>query len=165
MTERTIGRRVAGTCGLAAAAAAALLSVAPVDANAQAFVTGSGSTDGFSMVGWVRDLGDGRGKGQFTIVLHRDSVDGTTVAAVCHYRNFDLVQIRDGVASFHSIGECEALSDNDRRVRFTSDNVFGIADHGQPGPGLDTIDVNIISGTGLAVPGAFLVDGNFIVRQ
>lgn len=164
--EHTIGQRIAGSCRLAAVAAAAMLALVHVDARApQGLVTGSGSTDGFSMVGWVRDLGDGRGKGQFTIILHRDSVDGTTVAAVCHYKNFDQVQIGGAVASFHSIGECEQLYDNGRSVRFTSDNVFGIADNGQPGPGLDTVDVNIISGTGLAVPGSFLTDGNFVVRQ
>jgi hypothetical protein len=165
MTERIIGRRLAGACGLAAAAATVLLSVASVHARPLRFVTGSGSTDGFSMFGWVHDLGEGQGKGYFTIILHRDSLDGTTVAAICHYKHFDQVQISDGLASFHSIGECELLSDNGRRVRFTSDNVFGIGDHGQPGPGLDTIDVNIISGTGLAVPGSFLVDGNFLVQQ
>jgi hypothetical protein len=63
----------------AAVAACVLLPVCPVDALAQGFVTGSANTDGFSIVGWLRDIGNGLGRGDFTIIVHRDSVDGTTV--------------------------------------------------------------------------------------
>jgi hypothetical protein len=163
MTIERIAGRCFGACRLAAFAAA-LLAVAPVDARAQAFVTGSANTDGFSIAGTLRDLGAGRWAGQFTIIVHRDIVDGTTVAAVCSYKNFDRVSIRGNVAVFHSLGECEAFTTAGTRQRFISDNVFGIADNGQPGAGNDTVDVNLISGTGLTIPGSFLVDGNFIVR-
>jgi len=47
----------------AAVAAFVLLSVFPVDALAQGFVTGSANTDGFSIVGWLRDIGNGLGRG------------------------------------------------------------------------------------------------------
>jgi hypothetical protein len=69
----------------AAVAACVLLPVFPVDAVAQGFVTGSANTDGFSIVGWLRDIGNGLGRGNFTIIVHRDSVDGTTVASE-HFR-------------------------------------------------------------------------------
>ena len=62
----------------ATVAACVLLSVLPVDALAQGFVTGSANTDGFSIVGWMRDVGNRIGRGAFTIIVHRDSVDGTT---------------------------------------------------------------------------------------
>jgi hypothetical protein len=161
-TTRTIGQRI-GRLSLAALAAGVFLAAAPANAWAQPFVTGSANTDGFSIVGTLRPLGAGW-VGQFTIILHRDVIDGTTVAAVCQYRNFDHVTIRGNLASFHSIGECEALTSAGGRARFISDNVFGIADNGQPGAGNDTVDVNLISGTGLTIPGSFLVDGNFLVR-
>ena len=92
----------------AAVAACVLLPVFPVDALAQEFVTGSANTDGFSIVGWLRDIGNGLGRGAFTIIVHRDSVDGTTVAVVCNYKRFNDVVIsveRDGnTAKFHSVG-------------------------------------------------------------
>jgi hypothetical protein len=162
MTTHTIARFI-GRHYLAAVAASVLLAAVPGKAWAQPFVTGSANTDGFSIVGTLRAVGAGWA-GQFTIILHRDIVDGTTVAAVCQYRNFDRVVIRLNLASFHSIGECEALTSAGGRARFISDNVFGIQDNGQPGAGNDTVDVNLISGTGLTIPGSFLVDGNFLVR-
>jgi hypothetical protein len=63
----------------AAITAFVLLPVFSIDALAQGFVTGSANTDGFSIVGWLRDIGNGLGRGDFTIIVHRDSVDGTTV--------------------------------------------------------------------------------------
>jgi hypothetical protein len=162
-TTPTIGQRIRRHAP-AVLTAAVLLAAAPVDAAAQTFVTGSANTDGFSVLGTLRGTSAGGWVGQFTLILHRDILDGTTVAAVCHYKNFDQVSIRLNVASFHSIGECELLTSAGTRVRFTSDNRFGIVDNGQPGAGQDTVDVNIISGSGIALPGSFLVDGNFIVR-
>ena len=71
----------------------ALLPVIPVDALAQRFVTGSANTDGFSIVGRVVDQGNGRGRGNFTIIVHRDVPEGVTAAAVCNYKHFNNVVI------------------------------------------------------------------------
>ena len=141
----------------AAVATFVLLPVFPVDALAQGFVTGSANTDGFSIVGWLRDIGNGLGRGAFTIIVHRDSVDGTTVAVVCNYKRFDDVVI--------SVGSCLALTNIGTTQPFTSDNTFTIVDKGEPGPGNDndSVDVNLASGTGITIPGSGLVDGNFIV--
>ena len=153
----------------AAVAACVLLPVFPVNALAQGFVTGSANTDGFSIVGWLRDIGNGLGRGDFTIIVHRDSVDGTTVAVVCNYKRFDDVVIsveRGGnTATFHSVGSCLALTDIGTIQPFTSDNTFTIVDNGEPGPekNNDSVDVNLASGTGITIPGSYLVDGNFIV--
>jgi hypothetical protein len=147
----------------AAIAACVLLPVFPVDALAQGFVTGSANTDGFSIVGWLCDIGNRLGRGNFTIIVHRDSVDGTTVAVVCNYEHFDDVVISGNTATFHSVGSCLALTDVGTLQAFTSDNTFTIVDKGEPGPDNDSVDVNLASGTGITIPGSLLVDGNFIV--
>jgi hypothetical protein len=147
----------------AAIAACVLLPVFPVDALAQGFVTGSANTDGFSIVGWLRDIGNGLGRGDFTIIVHRDSVDGTTVAVVCNYKRFDDVVISGDTATFHSVGSCLALTNVGTTQPFTSDNTFTIVNNGEPGAGNDSVDVNLASGTGITIPGSLLVDGNFIV--
>jgi len=132
-------------------------------AGAQGFVTGSANTDGFSIVGSLQVGANGKGKGDFTVIVHRDFVDGTTVAAVCQYKHFADVVISGPVATFRSVGSCYTLTSSGTRVPFTSDNTFGIVDNGEPGAGTDTIDVNLASGGGITIPGSLLVDGNFIV--
>jgi hypothetical protein len=147
----------------AAYVAALLLAAGVVDASAQAFVTGSGNTPGFSIVGRLRLLKNGNARGSFLIIVHRDEPEFTTAAAVCSYRVFDNVVITNNVATFHSVGHCVALTTNGQQQSFTSDNVFGITDNGQPGPGADTIDVNFLGASGVAIPGSALLHGNFIV--
>lgn len=128
------------------------------------FVTGSANTDGFTIAGRLRLTTAGKASGQFTIIVHRDSLGGETVTAViCEYNNFDGVFFNGDLASFHSVGKCKALTSTGGQQAFTSDNAFGIADHGDPGAGTDTVDVNLLSGTGVTIPGSLLVDGNFIV--
>jgi hypothetical protein len=162
-------KRMSVLVSAAAVVAFVLLPVFPVDALAQGFVTGSANTDGFSIVGWLRDIGNGLGRGAFTIIVHRDSVDGTTVAVVCNYKRFDdvVLSVERGanIATFHSVGSCLALTNIGTTQPFTSDNTFTIVDKGEPGPGNDndSVDVNLASGTGITIPGSGLVDGNFIV--
>ena len=148
---------------IGAFAAFALLAAFPVDALGQGFVTGSANTNGFSIVGSINEVGRGRGLGDFTIIVHRDSVDGTTVAVVCTYKHFDQVVISGNTATFHSVGSCQALTNIGTSQPFTSDNTFLIVDNGEPGAGNDGVDVNLASGTGITIPGSFLVNGNFIV--
>lgn len=46
---------------------------------------------------------------------------------------------------------------------FVSDNTFSIVDNGEPGAGLDTIDVNFLGESGISIPGGTLMHGNFVV--
>jgi hypothetical protein len=147
--------------GLACVTVGSLLAVPA--AGAQGFVTGSGNTDGFSIVGTLQATANGKGKGDFTVIVHRDLADGTTVAAQCQYKHFADVVISGNTATFRSVGSCVALTTTGARVPFTSDNTFGIVDHGEPGAGNDTVDVNLASGSGITIPGSLLVDGNFVV--
>ena len=151
-----VGRMVVASVGLLALSGMQA-------AGAQGFVTGSANTDGFSIIGSLQAAANGKGKGDFTIIVHRDSVDGTTVAAVCQYKHFADFVISGPVATFRSVGSCYTLTSSGTRVPFTSDNTFGIVDNGEPGAGIDTIDVNLASGGGITIPGSLLVDGNFIV--
>jgi hypothetical protein len=61
------------------------------------------------------------------------------------------------------VGSCQVLTTTGDSLPFTSDNTFYIVDNGVPGAGHDTVDVNFTGASGVAVPGGFLVDGNFIV--
>jgi hypothetical protein len=157
--KRIAMKRIGLLVGVACAGLASLPAFGG-DAFAQGFVTGSGNTDGFSIVGSLHGNDRGIGRGKFTIIVHRDSVDGATVAVVCDYRRFDDVVISVNTATFHSVGSCLALIDDGTSPSFTSDNVFTIVDNGEPGAGSDGVDVN---GTSVTIPGSLLVDGNFIV--
>ena len=162
----TINRSTSGrlTTFVAVAIALILLPAFAVEASAQAFVTGSGNTPGFSIAGYVGLLKNGEARGQFLIVMHRDVPEFTTAAAVCSYSRFDQVVIGADRATFHSVGTCVALTTAGQRQVFTSDNVFTILDGGEPGPANDAIDVNFLGVSGVAVPGRFLLHGNFIVN-
>lgn len=159
--QRFIGLRTVLLISSALAALAAPALSTP--ARAQGFVTGSGNTNGFSILGAVRDAGGGAATGRFTIMVHLDVASGGNVAAICNYRNFDSLVIRGNGASFHSVGSCFVLTELGTVRAFASDNSFSIVDNGEPGPGADTIDVNLVSGGGVTIPGSPLVDGNFLV--
>jgi hypothetical protein len=141
-----------------------VLAVAAGEASAQQpFVTGSGNTPGFSVTGRLRVLKNGQPRGQFLIIVHRDSPEFTTAAVVCSYREFDDVVFDGNRVRFHSVGSCVALTTGGGQQSFTSDNVFSIIDNGAPGPGADAIDVNFLGLSGVAIPGSVLLHGNFIV--
>lgn len=161
---RTCGSNKLTAAGRMACAALVLVAASTGDALAQNYVTGSANTDGFSLVGYVHQLGGGGGAGHFMIVVHRDTPENGMTAAVCEYTKFTNVFIANRVARFRSLGSCLGLTTTGGLVAFTSDNVFGIADNGTPGAGVDTVDVNFLGAGGVAVPGSLLVDGNFIVR-
>lgn len=138
--------------------------VSPADAKSTAgFVTGGGTRNEFSFAGRVYLTGQGAAKGHFVILVRHDVPDGTSVAATCTYRTFDQVTISGNTASFHSVGKCKLLLTDGSTLTFASDNVFGIVDNGEPGAGTDTIDVNFLGGSGLAIPGGVLSGGNFVV--
>lgn len=157
-TQMAMGARMA-------CAALVLVAGSAVEARAQRYVTGSGTTEeGFSLVGSVHQLGGGGGAGHFMIVVHRDTPENGFAAAVCDYTKFTNVTIAAGLAQFRSVGACVALTVTGGLVAFTSDNVFAIADHGDPGAAVDAVDVNFLGAAGVAVPGGLIVRGNFIVR-
>jgi hypothetical protein len=81
----------------------------------------------------------------------------------CDYTRFDSLIVDGDLVSFHSIGKCKALTASGGQASFTSDNAFAIADHGEPGAGNDAVDVNLLTGSGITIPGSTLVDGNFVV--
>jgi hypothetical protein len=140
------------------------LPVVPADAGGTlGFVTGGGTKDQFSFVGRVYLTSREAAKGHFVILIHPDVPDGSTVAVTCVYRDFDSVTISGNTASFHSVGKCKVLLTDGSTAKFTSDNVFGITDNGQPGAGTDTIDVNFLGASGIAIPGGFLSGGNFVI--
>jgi hypothetical protein len=154
----TAAARIAG-------AALVLVAASAGEALAQPrYVTGSANTAGFSLVGYVHQLGGGTGAGHFMIVVHRDTPENGMAAAVCEYTRFTGVSIGNGFARFRSLGSCLGLTTTGGLFAFTSDNVFGIVDNGDPGAGVDTVDVNFLGAAGVAVPGGLLVNGNFIVR-
>ncbi len=157
-TTRRVASFITAVC-----TALLLLPTFAAEAAAQSYVTGSANTEGFSIVGWVKILNNGRVKGNFLIVVHRDEPEFTTAAAVCTYKAFDNVVINDNRATFHSVGSCVSLTTTGGRESFTSDNTFTIVDNGSPGPGVDAIDVNFAGAGGVAIPGSLLVNGNFIV--
>jgi hypothetical protein len=143
---------------------ASLLPVLPaVAAGTTGFVTGGGTKDQFSFAGRVYLTGNGTPKGHFIIIEHFNVPDGTSAALTCTYRTFDQVVIAGNQASFHSVGKCKVLLTDGSTSQFNSDNVFGITDNGQPGNGVDTIDVNFLGGSGIAIPGGVLSSGNFII--
>jgi hypothetical protein len=148
-----------------ACAAVVLVAASAADAWAQPrYVTGSANTEGFSLVGYVHQLGGGFGAGRFMIIVHRDTPENGAAAHVCEYTKFTNVSIANGVARFRSVGSCIGLTTTGGLIAWTSDNVFGIADNGDPGAGVDTVDVNFLGAGGVAVPGSLLLHGNFIVR-
>jgi hypothetical protein len=167
LKRTTVQRAVAPI--VAACIVILLLPPLAVDATAQeataveGFVTGSGNTDGFTILGRLRQFTDGSLKGRFTIVVHRDFIDGNNVAVYCDYTRFDSFTIDANLVSFHSVGKCKALTASGGQQSFTSDNAFAIADHGEPGAANDAVDVNLLTGSGVTIPGSLLVDGNFLV--
>src|SRR4029453_8746665 len=86
-------KRIKGLA-IAAATAGGMLPVFPAEALGQGFVTGSANTNGFSIVGVLHARGNGKGSGFFTIIVHRDTPEGATAAAVCESKHFDTVVTR-----------------------------------------------------------------------
>jgi hypothetical protein len=146
-------------------AAIVLVAASATEAWAQPrYVTGSANMDGFALVGYVHQLGGGFGAGRFMIVVHRDTPENGSAAYVCEYTKFTNVSIANGLAQFRSVGSCIGLTTTGGLIAFTSDNSFGITDNGDPGAGVDTVDVNFRGAGGVAIPGDVILHGNFIVR-
>lgn len=156
--------RKAIVLAVALAVLVTLLPALPAEAGGTlGFVTGGGTKDQFSFVGRVYLTSREAAKGHFVILIHPNVPDGNTVAVTCVYRDFDSVSFSENTASFHSVGKCKVLLTDGSTAKFTSDNLFSITDNGEPGAGTDTIDVNFLGASGIAIPGGFLATGNFVV--
>ena len=79
-----VGRMVVASVGLLALSGMQA-------AGAQGFVTGSANTDGFSIIGSLQAAANGKGKGDFTIIVHRDSAPGKrhTLGSIPDIRKLD----------------------------------------------------------------------------
>jgi hypothetical protein len=147
----------------AAACALAVVVGSAAQAAAPPTVVGGGSRLGneWEVAGAVRELSAGEGSGHFTIVHHLNPVFAPTV---CTYDTFDSVSITGNVASFDAFGVCRGESDFGE-FEFEAANHFTIVDNGEPGIGADTVDVNFLGPSGIAVPGGVIDSGNFQVRS
>jgi hypothetical protein len=163
MKRRTAALTVVVALALVAALASLLAVLPAVAGGTNGFVTGGGTKDQFSFAGRVYLTRSGAPKGHFIIIEHFNTPDGTSAAATCTYRSFDNVTISGNHASFHSVGKCKVYVTDGSTLQFNSDNVFSITDNGQPGNGVDVIDVNFLGASGIAIPGGVLSSGNFIV--
>ncbi len=142
-----------------------LLASTSLPAMADTGVTGAGvSQDGsFSIAGFALNTGTERNAGRFTIIKNQSVKEGNVVTSICNYNDTNNLVVNGNVATFTSTGMCRSLKADGTSTPFISDNSFGISDNGEPGMGLDTVDVNILSGSGIAIPGGTLMHGNFVI--
>jgi hypothetical protein len=123
----------------------------------EATVQGAGQRLHFSFGGAVKLKGD-KARGQFVLVVHPLAPQGNTLAVACKYNKFSQVVISATQATFRGEGRCERLLANGTFEPFDAVNVFQIV-NGTEGP--DSIDVNFVGPTGVAVPGGTLDFGDF----
>jgi hypothetical protein len=148
-------RRLAILGSMALVAVALLLGGSqPAVAGVHGSVTGGGSIGNYTFVGAVRSLPGGGATGRFQVVLHRDRM-----RIVCRWDTFSNLDIVGSMASFDALGVCTGPFGP-----FLADNHFTVWDNGEPGAGVDAIDVNMNVSPGITVPGGFIDGGNLQVR-
>jgi hypothetical protein len=62
------------------------------------------------------------------------------------------------------LGVCTGENESGE-FNINSDNLFTIVDNGDPGVGVDTIDVNFLGAGGVAVPGGAIDSRNFVIVE
>ncbi len=122
----------------------------------EASVEGAGQRLHFSFGGSVKLKGT-KARGQFVLVIHPLAPQGTTLVVACKYNKFSNVVISAASATFRAEGRCERLMANGTFEPFDAINEFQIVN----GETVDSIDVNFVGPTGVAVPGGALEFGNF----
>lgn len=125
----------------------------------EAMIEGAGQRLHFSFGGRIRLRGD-KATGNFGVVVHPLSPQGVTVVVACKYTQFSNVTISATSATFRGEGRCERLLSNGTFESLPAVNDFQIV-NGDPN---DSIDVNFVGETGIAVPGGALDYGNFTLR-
>jgi hypothetical protein len=146
-----------------ASLAVAALLVGSAGADQPQMVAGGGSRpDGWGkweVAGTVVLNGGGGATGHFTIVR---LLGGTFRPTVCRYDTFTNVSIAGDTATFDAEGVCRGENEFGD-FEFAATNHFTIVDNGEPGTGVDTVDVNFLGPSGIAVPGGVIDSGNFQV--
>jgi hypothetical protein len=122
----------------------------------EATIEGAGQRLHFSFGGSVKLKGN-KARGQFVLVAHPLAPQGNTLTIACKYKKFSEVVITAGSATFRAEGKCERLLSNGTFEPFDAINVFQLVN----GDTTDSIDVNFVGGSGIAVPGGALEFGNF----
>lgn len=125
----------------------------------EAMIEGAGQRLHFSFGGRIR-LRNGRAMGNFGVVVHPLAPQGATLVVACRYTQFSNVSITAESATFRGEGRCERLLSNGNFESVPAVNDFQIV-NGDPN---DSIDVNFVGDTGIAVPGGALDHGNFTLR-
>ena len=142
---------------LAVAVATGVATGQVTAAGGKAYVTGGANKGGWTVAGTVKKSGSGAA-GHIRILR-----DVEPRATVCDYTKFTKLSIKPKVAKFDAMGTCKGQNAFGP-FRFKASNAFTISDFGEPGDGLDVIDVNFYGPTGIAIPGGVISDGNFDVR-
>jgi hypothetical protein len=122
----------------------------------EARIDGSGQRLHFTFGGSVRLRGN-KAKGRFVLLVHPLAPQGNTLAVACRYTKFSEVTITAESASFRGAGKCERLLTDGTLEVVDAVNVFQIVN----GTTTDSIDVNFVGATGVAVPGGALEFGDF----
>lgn len=123
-------------------------------------VAGGGRKDDvWTVAGTVRLRPGGVAAGRFEIVHLVPPFRPTT----CHYDTFSNVTIVGNTGSFDATGVCSGENEFGM-FEFVANNHFTIVDNGEPGAGVDVIDVNFLGPFGIAIPGGVIDSGNFQVR-
>jgi hypothetical protein len=117
-------------------------------------VSGWGTRAGFTFGGDVQIAADSSVSGHFTII--QDLPDGLHQS--CRYTRLYRGDVSRGQAQFYGTGVCHGPYG-----WYTSQNFFTIVDHGSPGTGVDTIDVNFLGVAGISIPGGVLASGDLSV--
>lgn len=122
----------------------------------EARLTGAGQRLHFSFGGDIR-LRNNKARGKFVLVVHPLAPQGTTVVVACKFSKFSNASITGATATFRGQGKCERLSTDGSLESFEAVNDFQIVN----GETTDSIDVNFVGPTGVAVPGGTLDFGGF----
>lgn len=109
--------------------------------------------------GEVKMTGAGQLKGELLLVHHVPGHRPT----ICHWTRFGNASFTPDQAVFEALGTCHG--DNEHGpFEFAAHNTISLVDGGKPGPGLDTVDINYLGGSGIAVPGGFIEWGEVSVQ-
>jgi hypothetical protein len=122
-------------------------------------ITGAGQRLHFSFGGRIKhDPVSNAITGHFSIIVHPLSPPGDTVNVVCRYHELSNPQRTGNEFEFDATGKCRSLNLAGELSSQTVTSHVRIVDNPS---GDDAIDVNLVGGTGVAIPGGALSHGGF----